>query len=111
MKHRVLTNRPPRNFLEVEFKLKEINSIFIEKTDAELQYCDHLMGRADSLENTLMLGKIEGERRGQQRMKGLDSNTDSMDMNLGKRWEMVRNREAWYAAIHGVAKSWTQLTN
>ena len=54
-----------------------------------------------------MLEKIEGERRGQQRMKGLDSNTDSMDMNLGKRWEMVRNREAWYAAIHGVAKSWT----
>ena len=65
VKHRVLTNGPPRNFLEVEFKLKEINSIFIEKTDAELQYCDHLMGRADSLENTLMLGKKrEGGERG-----------------------------------------------
>ena len=75
------------------------------------QYFGHLMQTADSLEKTLMLEKIEGERRGQQRMKGLDSNTDSMDMNLGKRWEMVRNREAWYAAIHGVAKSWTQLTN
>ena len=75
------------------------------------QYFGHLMQTADSLEKTLMLEKIEGERRGQQRMKGLDSNTDSMDMNLGNRWEMVRNREAWYAAIHGVAKSWTQLTN
>ena len=59
-----------------------------------------------------MLGKIEGERRrGQQRMRCLDSNTDSKDMNLGKLWKMVRNREAWYAAIHGVTKSWTQLSD
>ena len=69
------------------------------------QYFGHLMQTADSLEKTLMLEKIEGERRGQQRMKGLDSNTDSMDMNLGKRWEMVRNREAWHAAVHGITES------
>ena len=94
MKHRVLTNGPPRNFLEVEFKLKEINSIFIEKTAAELQYCDHLMGRADSLENTLMLGKVEGKRRGQQRMRWLDNFTNSKEVNLSELWEMVKDREA-----------------
>ena len=77
----------------------------------KLQYFGHLMQTADLLEKTLMLEKTEGERRGQQRMRCLDSNTDSMDMNLGKLWEMVRNREAWYAAIHGVAKNWTQLSN
>ena len=74
----------------------------------KLQDFGHLMRIADSLEKSLMLGKIEGRRRrGCQKMKWLDGITDAVDMNLGKLWEMVRDREAWYPAVHGVEKSWT----
>ena len=90
--------------------LKEINPEYSLKglmLKLKLQYFGHLMGRADSLEKTLMLGKIEGRRRrGRQRTRWLDSITGFYDVNLSKLWEMVKDREAWHAAVHGIAKSW-----
>ena len=92
---------------------KEISLEYtLEGLMLKLQYFGYLMRRAESLEKTLMLGKIEGRRRrGQQRMRWLDSIIDSMDMNLGKLQEIVRDRGTWHAEVHGVVKSWVQLSD